>query len=552
MPSTPRTSRCCRTWSWRPSTRRCVRPWSCRARRPAWAAWTRRPRWTPSAGSGAWAGSVGRAEPAAAGSPAQGRRIAPPAGARGRRPARPARPAPGHGARQAPRHRQPHRPAPRLPPAARNAGGRTRARRRDPRRQGAHHPLRGLLQPRRRAALRDLHGRAPRRGAHLRRRGARRRDPHRADARVPRPLPRAGRRALAHRRGRAGGPQDRPALRPAGGRRAASPRGRAGDEPDHDGGGDRAPHRRRRPRTGARRHGHAPRLRPPGRRRSGVRRRGDARAGVRGPARRVGAGNARLPGAFSAHRRSKARPCGHRRVGGTLTLPPATGILARVTVPVDDMAARRDAYLAGLLTRRSARARAAIDDALADGVPIAEIYLEILQPALYEIGHRWAIDQLNVAEEHYATAVTQQLLDELSARMRKPPRDGRLAVVTGTPGELHALGPRMVGDFLEADGWEVIQLGAATPAPDLAELVDDERPEVVALSTATAGSLPGIVDVLGRLRALDPRPCLVVGGQFWTAETSRAGPELGADLVLRDLRRLAPALRERVPPPAEG
>ena len=215
------------------------------------------------------------------------------------------------------------------------------------------------------------------------------------------------------------------------------------------------------------------------------------------------------------------------------------------------MSARRDAYLQGLLTRRSARARAAVDDALAAGVTIPEIYLEILQPALYEIGHRWAIDQLNVAEEHYATAVTQQLLDELSARMRMPPRDGRLAIVTGTPGEQHALGARMVADFLEADGWEVIQLGASTPAADLAELVDDERPQVVALSTATAGSLPGIVDVLGRLRQLEPRPCLVVGGQFWTAETSRAAPELGADLVLRDPRRLVPVLRERVPPPPE-
>jgi len=223
-----------------------------------------------------------------------------------------------------------------------------------------------------------------------------------------------------------------------------------------------------------------------------------------------------------------------------------------VTVPADDIAARRDAYLGGLLSRHSGRARAVIEEALAARVPIPEIYLEILQPALYEIGHRWATDRLNVAEEHHATAVTQQLLDELSARMRMPPCDGRLAIVTGTPGELHALGARMVGDFLEADGWEVIQLGASTPAPDLAELADRERPDVVALSTATAGSLPGIVDVLDRLGRLEPRPFLVVGGQFWTAETSRAAQELGADLALRDLRLLVPLLRARVPPPSEG
>ena len=66
-------------------------------------------------------------------------------------------------------------------------GGRARARRRDPRGQGAHRPVRDLLQPRRRAALPHLPGRAARPRGHLRRRGARRRDPDRAHARVPRP-----------------------------------------------------------------------------------------------------------------------------------------------------------------------------------------------------------------------------------------------------------------------------------------------------------------------------------------------------------------------------
>jgi hypothetical protein len=40
----------------------------------------------------------------------------------------------------------------------------------------------------------------------------------------------------------------------------------------------------------------------------------------------------------------------------------------------------------------------------------------------------------------------------------------------------------------------------------------------------------------------------VVGGQFWTAETSQAAQELGADVVVRDLRALTAVLRERIPP----
>ena len=122
----------------------------------------------------------------------------------------------------------------------------------------------------------------------------------------------------------------------------------------------------------------------------------------------------------------------------------------------------------------------------------------MLEPALREVGHRWAMGALNVAEEHYATAIAQSILDGLSRRFKRAPKDGRLAVVTGTPEELHALGVRMVADFLEADGWEVIQLGPGAPAHDIAALVESEQPDLVALSTATAGVLDGVVEVLAR------------------------------------------------------
>ena len=135
-----------------------------------------------------------------------------------------------------------------------------------------------------------------------------------------------------------------------------------------------------------------------------------------------------------------------------------------------------------------------------------DLYLDVLEPALREIGHRWAMGALNIAEEHYATAIAQSILDGLSRQLPRGPRDGRLAVVSGTPEEQHALGARMVADFLEADGWEVLLLGAGAPAADLVSLVAPEQPELVALSTATAGVLDGVAELLDALRALSPRP----------------------------------------------
>jgi len=210
----------------------------------------------------------------------------------------------------------------------------------------------------------------------------------------------------------------------------------------------------------------------------------------------------------------------------------------------------RDAFLRALVERDSTAARRVVDAALAEGVGVDDIYTGVMQPALYEIGHRWALGDLNVAQEHYATTVAQSLLDVLSASRRRPPPDGRLAIVTATPDEQHSLGARMLADFLEADGWEALLLGAGPPVRDVVELVDLERPDVVALSTSTAGVLPGLIELVRALAELQPRPLILAGGRFWTAETTAAAREFGADLVIHDAREAVAALRERVPPQA--
>jgi MerR family transcriptional regulator, light-induced transcriptional regulator len=221
---------------------------------------------------------------------------------------------------------------------------------------------------------------------------------------------------------------------------------------------------------------------------------------------------------------------------------------ARRIVRHVDVAEHRRAYLDALRRHDAARARAAVDSALEAGVAVQEVYLGILQPALYEVGQGWAAGELDIAREHYATAVTLTVLGALGPRMRAAPKDGRLAVVSGSPEERHAVGVQMVADFLESDGWEVLNLGASTPARDLARLADSEQPDVVALSTSTPAGLPGAAEAVAALSALQPRPLVVLGGQLWTGAGRPEAETLGADLVLDDPRELVARLRDRFPP----
>jgi methanogenic corrinoid protein MtbC1 len=213
--------------------------------------------------------------------------------------------------------------------------------------------------------------------------------------------------------------------------------------------------------------------------------------------------------------------------------------------------ATRDALLTALVQRDPAAARQAVDDALAAGMSVRDVYLQVLQPALYEIGDRWARRELTVADEHFASTTIQRLVAVLGEQLQRTPRDGRLAVVACSPGELHALGAQMISDFLQAEGWEVIGLGASMPSDDLLHCVEEEQPEVVALSTSMPDRLDGAAETIARLAALRPKPFIVVGGLGWSGEDTVHAVRLGADLHVDDPQTLVELLGERFPPPGD-
>jgi methanogenic corrinoid protein MtbC1 len=219
-------------------------------------------------------------------------------------------------------------------------------------------------------------------------------------------------------------------------------------------------------------------------------------------------------------------------------------------VTAEDLSGASVAYRRALLDRDPLRARAVVEDLVARGVTTIDLYESVLGPALGEIGELWALEQLTVADEHYATEETAQILGSLMPERRVAPTRGRLAVVGGTPDELHAIGARMVADVLERAGWEVIALGASAPAQDLAQLVSTECPDVVALSTATVGRLPGAEEAIGLLRKVRPRPLIAVGGGLYRGPMVELARAWGVDLVTSDLRGFLGELHERFPPAA--
>ena len=51
--------------------------------------------------------------------------------------------------------------------------------------------------------------------------------------------------------------------------------------------------------------------------------------------------------------------------------------------------------------------------AFCNGGLIPDIYRDVFQDALYEIGTLWETNQISVAEEHMGTAITQYVMSNL-------------------------------------------------------------------------------------------------------------------------------------------
>lgn len=201
------------------------------------------------------------------------------------------------------------------------------------------------------------------------------------------------------------------------------------------------------------------------------------------------------------------------------------------------------AFLDVLLRQDEAGAAALIDRCLASGMNPTDISLQILTPALTELGELWAGGKINIAEEHWATEATARLLGRLRNAMPLRPALGVKAVVSSVGGNLHSLGSRMVADALEMDGWAVDFLGSNIPNADLVAYIQHSVPALIALSVSLAEQFETVRETVAALRQVAPSAKIILGGHAFSAAPANIVNDLGADAVAADAKDAAQLAR---------
>ena len=176
-----------------------------------------------------------------------------------------------------------------------------------------------------------------------------------------------------------------------------------------------------------------------------------------------------------------------------------------------------------------------VEASLSSGMDPAEVYLELLVPALRGIGDAWAAGEIDVEVEHRASVIAMRLIGRLGPRFNRRGQT-RGSVVLGAPaGDRHGLPSAILADLVRGAGFTVADLGADTPAESFIRAAQGaERLMAVAVGVTTADNdravraladalhqaLPGVPVLMGGGGVLDAAHASGLGADGWAP----AGP----------------------------
>jgi methanogenic corrinoid protein MtbC1 len=191
-----------------------------------------------------------------------------------------------------------------------------------------------------------------------------------------------------------------------------------------------------------------------------------------------------------------------------------------------------------------------VDDLLARGASVVDIFSGLVIPIQRRVGERWASNDWTVAHEHAATAISEAVVLRLGAGIPEPSTDERPLLVTCVEREWHALPALVVTHTLRSWGRPAHYLGANVSPETVVGRIIDLGPRAVLVSASLSSSLP-------RVRRLVEAVCgtgtpVILGGQAFDTGGVRAA-RLGGTAYTSDvegLPRLLADLPGHVPPAA--
>jgi methanogenic corrinoid protein MtbC1 len=172
-----------------------------------------------------------------------------------------------------------------------------------------------------------------------------------------------------------------------------------------------------------------------------------------------------------------------------------------------------DEYFNHLLDGNKSACAGVVNHLLTNSIDIMDLYTLYFQQSMYKIGELWEFNKISVAKEHLATAITESMMSLVYPKIFGAEHNGQKVIVSCPVNEYHQIGPKMVADVFELHGWDGYFLGANNPDDELFRLIEEKKPDLLALSLSIYFNLPSLIKVIEKVKNTYPNLPIIVGGQ---------------------------------------
>lgn len=145
-----------------------------------------------------------------------------------------------------------------------------------------------------------------------------------------------------------------------------------------------------------------------------------------------------------------------------------------------------DEFVQLLLSQDASVASRYISKLRDDGMPLPDVYVELLSPAAKRLGSLWDDDRVSFTDVTIGVCRMHQVLLDFSRNfdaLEDVVEPGRNILMITVPGEQHTLGISILLEFLRRDGWNCFT-GAPADMQELRRLVEAHDFAVIGLSVS--------------------------------------------------------------------
>lgn len=171
------------------------------------------------------------------------------------------------------------------------------------------------------------------------------------------------------------------------------------------------------------------------------------------------------------------------------------------------------------------------------------LYTALIEPVMSEIGQLWERNIVSSAEEHLATSMVSRVMALLYSEIPPSSHKKGIGVITVGPNEPHQLGPRVLADLLEKEGWNIHFLGANTPESEIIELLLNVQPRFLGFSVTLPFNIDGVTQLIGKIKKIVGLSALkiIVGGQAFQFDDElwkKTGADAYADSLKASVKQI--------------